>query len=201
MKVSFVIWSLFAVILCTELSWTGPSCHGGQFTLPSACLQLSLQWGPHTAWLANALVRPLSSQYVAGPGAEKAGEFQRVGTRGMLGLGQVIDVPCASEQGIKWEKMWEPGRMMLSASPNKDEKVRSIKGQAKLMNMGRQTWYMSLYHLSFQHPHSPHEVGMRTGTGYLAIGNGKGESTPLIGSNSGPTELRNCQGLLSSVKG
>lgn len=91
--------------------------------------------------------------------------------------------------------------MMLSASPNKDEKVRSIKGQAKLMNMGRQMWYMSLYHLPFQHPCSPHEVGMRTGTGYLAIGNGNGESTSLIGSNSGPTELRNCQGLLSSVKG
>lgn len=62
---------------------------------------------------------------------------------------------------------------MLSASPNKDEKVRRFKGQAKLMNMGRQTWSMSLYHLSFQHARSPHEAGTRTGAGYLAIGNGK----------------------------
>lgn len=37
--------------------------------------------------------------------------------------------------------------MILYASLNKDEKVRSIKGQATLMNMGRQTTrYMSLYH-------------------------------------------------------
>lgn len=91
--------------------------------------------------------------------------------------------------------------MILYASPNKDEKVRSIRGQATLMNMGRRTRHMSLYHLSFQHPCSPHAVGIGTGAGYLAIGNGEGESTSLIGSNSGPTELRNCKGLPSVVEG
>lgn len=91
--------------------------------------------------------------------------------------------------------------MILYASPNKDEKVRSIKGQATLMNMGRQTRHMSLYHLSFQHSCSPHAVGIGTSTGYLAIGNREGESTSLIGSNSGPTELRNCKGLPSVVEG
>jgi hypothetical protein len=81
--------------------------------------------------------------------------------------------------------------MMLYASPNKDEKVRSIKGQAMLMDMGRQTRYMSLYHSSFQHPCSPHTAGIGTRTGYLAKGDGKGESTSSIGSNSDPTELGN----------
>ena len=91
--------------------------------------------------------------------------------------------------------------MILYASPNKDEKVRSIRGQATLMNMSRRTRHTSLYHLSFQHPCAPHAVGIGTSTGYLAIGNGEGESTSLIGSNSGPTELRNCKGLPSVVEG
>lgn len=60
---------------------------------------------PHTVWLANILVRLLSNQCLAGPGAEKGGEVSEGGDRGMLGLRQVIDVPCAGEQGIKWEKM------------------------------------------------------------------------------------------------
>lgn len=90
--------------------------------------------------------------------------------------------------------------MILYASLNKDE-VRSIKGQAMLMNMGRRTRNTSLHHLSFQHPRSPHAVGIGTSTGYLAIGNEEGESTSLIGSNSGPTELRNCKGLSSIVEG
>lgn len=87
------------------------------------------------------------------------------------------------------------------ASPDEDEKVRRIKGQATLMNMGRRTRHTSLCHLSFQHACSPHAAGMGTSTGYLAIGNGEGESTSLIGSNSGPTELRNCKGLPSIVEG
>lgn len=76
-----------------------------QFTPPHACLQLSLKWCPHTAWLANTLVRLLSNQCLAGLGTEKGGEVSEGGDRAMLGLGQVIDVPCAREQGIKWEKM------------------------------------------------------------------------------------------------
>lgn len=86
--------------------------------------------------------------------------------------------------------------MIFYASPNKDEKVRGINGQATLMNMGRRTRHMSLYHLSFQHPCSPHTVGIGTSTG-----NREGKSTSLIGSNSGPTELRNCKGLPSIVAG
>ena len=87
------------------------------------------------------------------------------------------------------------------ASLNKDEKVRSIKGQATLMNIGRRTRHTSLYRLSFQHPCSPHAVGIGTGTGYLAIGNGEGESTSLMVSNSGPTKLRNGKGLPRIVEG
>lgn len=103
--------------------------------------------------------------------------------------------------GDKMGKDMRPWKNDSYASSNKDEKVRSIKGQTTLMNMGRQTRHTSLYHLSFQHPRCPHVVGIGTGIGYLAIGKGEGESTSLIGSNSGPTELRNCKGLPSIVEG
>lgn len=91
--------------------------------------------------------------------------------------------------------------MVLYASVNNDEKVRSIKGHATLMNIGRQTRYRSLHHLSFQHPCSPQVAGIGTSTGYLAMGNGEGEATSLIGSNSSPTELRSCKGFLSIAEG